>query len=395
MSKKMAMKKIISLFACKLMVAMVVAQNLGIGTVNPMSKLSVDSGGSSDTIARFSGGQNAANLLLTQGNSKVIFGTTPGAWQGGKAGTLTNDDFLLLTNGLSRLTVQRNTGNIGIGHYDPYVKLHVHAPQTNVSIARFESNGPGNSNILVTNFSIASELGMDIEKGYVGTASANDFAIHTGGLTRIFLKHTNGSVGINTNNPQKPLAVRADGNGDLLQFINHANNPVWHWWAPDNNLVLTETGVADHRLVIQKNSGNVGIGVPSPLYKLDLAGTARMSGLMVTGTSNIIQSSAPAAVTFYSSNFTNEGAPYENVTFYKDAEERIHLSGVVRISGTQNGAMFLLPPGARPTADLVFVAMTNTGEMTRVNVTPNGFVTLQFLTSGWVSVSGISFRAMQ
>jgi hypothetical protein len=284
---------------------------------------------------------------------------------------------------------------VGVGTITPTVPLHVYSPYPNTNVARFQSNG-GFGQILIDNGLIFSDLGADFTKGYVGTNSDHDFAIRAGGDTRIYLGHATGNVGINTTAPVKPLTVRANAATDIMQFSNSEDEPVWHWWLPGDNLILTETGVADFRMTIQKQTGNVGIGLAFPEYKLDVAGGGRVAGTFKAyGPNNQVVSNLPEQVSFYNGNFSNEGSPYENVTVYKDPSDRIHLSGAVKITGSQLGAMFQLPNGYRPVGDLVFGCMTSSGSMTRVNVTPNGFVTLQSLTSGWVSVNGISFRAMQ
>ena len=290
--------------------------------------------------------------------------------------------------------------NIGIGTTSPEARLDVlGAPFSN--IAAFRTNS-GWGQIIAGRMDVYSDLGASEVKGFVGTSTDHDFVIRTGGDDRMFFKYSNGHVGIGTSDPQRPLTITANLNQDVLQFNRSSNNTAaWHWWMPSDNLVLTETNVADYRLTIQKGTGNVGIGYEHPAAKLHVNGSIacfdHYATSVTTGTLIVtsIPNDAPVGVSFYNNNFQNEGGPFENVTQYMDKEGRVHLSGVVKIIGSQSGSMFALPPGWRPSGDLVFTAMTAAGAITRVNITPQGYVTLQNPTSGWVSVNGISFRAMQ
>lgn len=84
-----------------------------------------------------------------------------------------------------------------------------------------------------------------------------------------------GQVGIGTINPDRPLAIQAQGNGqELISFKNLAGVTTWHMnqnlSGTANGLNFAETGVADGRLFLRAG-GNVGMGTASPLAPLHVA----------------------------------------------------------------------------------------------------------------------------
>jgi hypothetical protein len=87
-----------------------------------------------------------------------------------------------------------------------------------------------------------------------------------------------GNVGIGTSTPADRLTV-TDGNIRLYNTTD-AKNWVIGYDSASDYLYIDEYGLA--RRVFIKNGGNVGIGTSNPAQKLDVAGTARMSGLQLT-----------------------------------------------------------------------------------------------------------------
>jgi hypothetical protein len=76
---------------------------------------------------------------------------------------------------------------------------------------------------------------------------------------------------------------------------------------------------------------------------------------------------------------------------YRDPFGVVQLRGVVaRVVGAPNRPIFTLPAGSRP-AKLEHQAAASSSGYTEVDVEPGGNVT-SAITSGWVSLDGISFR---
>ena len=356
--------------------------NVGIGTISPGSLLDVHSTQSNVDIARFTGNGGYGQIQVSNGNINTHIGSSD---EYGYAGTQTNNDFAILTGAEPKMIVKYN-GYVGLGTTNPLSPLHVFNSINNGYLATFESTasdakiqiGSGVSNIAI---------GSTGTVPFVGTYLNQKLSILTNGLERICVQNS-GNVGIGTSAPNLPLTIRADAAQNILQYKNNSDQAVWHWWLPGNDLVLTETGVADYRMTIKKTSGFVGINQANPTQQLDVNGNVKISGQL---TVNTIAQPSTTGVSFSNGNFSNYGGGYENVTYYKDKEGRVHLSGLVLINGTQSGVMFNLPSGYRPAGQLIFLTMAGTGP-NRIDVMSNGDVSITS-TNGWISVNGISFRA--
>src|SRR5436190_14685405 len=102
------------------------------------------------------------------------------------------------------------------------------------------------------------------------------------GRSTIFFIRGDGSVGIGTSNPSKPLGIRAIRSGEeLLGFEDPTGATKWHinqnLGGNNPGLNFVETGVADGRLFI-KAGGNVGIGTVTPQARLEVAGDLKVTG---------------------------------------------------------------------------------------------------------------------
>ncbi|WP_183092441.1 hypothetical protein [Nocardioides stalactiti] len=105
--------------------------------------------------------------------------------------------------------------------------------------------------------------------------------------------------------------------------------------------------------------------------------------------------------------WANYGDGFQGARFSKDLTNRVHLEGLVREvfspeyqGGIAPTPIFVLPAGHRPAATLIFSADCATAEgpsHARIDIFPNGRVVsntdVGCSTSGYVSLTGISFRA--
>jgi hypothetical protein len=113
--------------------------NVGIGTANPLEPLSVFSNSVSGTLASFTkDGGGVAKLKLSNTFHETELGMDG---FGGFAGTTTNNDFFLRTNGLNRITVTGTTGYVGIGTNLPGTSLAVNGAISATS-QTIHINGP-------------------------------------------------------------------------------------------------------------------------------------------------------------------------------------------------------------------------------------------------------------
>ncbi|HMP92715.1 MAG TPA: hypothetical protein PKD90_07580, partial [Phnomibacter sp.] len=106
-------------------------------------------------------------------------------------------------------------------------------------------------------------------------AESNGFAY------RLVLRRS-GGMGLNTINPDRPLTIGANSEGQLLSLQNNATQTRWHLNMDANdNLNIAETGVADHRLFLRKG-GNVGIGTNAPNARLHVTGATGSTVTILT-----------------------------------------------------------------------------------------------------------------
>jgi hypothetical protein len=97
----------------------------------------------------------------------------------------------------------------------------------------------------------------------------------------------------------------------------------------------------------------------------------------------------------FTDNWVNYSTTYNQCGYYKDSENRVYLRGLVKNGSTGSSfEIFILPTGFRPERQHVFAVQTNGDTIGRVDITNNGRVTPTTVSSGWVSLDNISFKAV-
>jgi hypothetical protein len=222
------------------------AQNVGIGTTTPQTKLHVFNGASGATpfvfspLAVESNGHTYINILSPAANEGAILFGQPGSSANGVImynNTSTPNGFQFRNNGnLTRMVID-NAGNVGIGIVTPSGYGH----------------GGTNRIMEISN----PNTGSDIQSHLI--LSGNGTSGSTGGITW---------VSQNVPGSEKRLGFI----GDVYETSNAARIVFY---------TRNEAGILGEQLTVLGN-GNVGIGTVSPSEKLQIAGNVKANSFVYT-----------------------------------------------------------------------------------------------------------------
>lgn len=268
------MKRTLTLLTSTLLGCWLAAQNVGIGTNTPGSKLHI-----ADGELRLADPNSFSGFLLATPGHHGYYG----AWAlyGITSGNLHTNPFIY---------VVRSTGNVGIGTISPTAQLHTtgtvrfanYASGPNSAILRTDNFG----NLAITNFT--GNAG-DVLLGNATFGSVNNLAWR---LT--------GNSGTNPAN-------HFIGTTDAQPLVFRTNNT--------ENMRITETG-------------DVGIGTNTPASRLDVRGKATITR------TNTIECCGNDATLALGENTTLAGNPRASISFHNGGE----AEGTIRlIQNTING----------------------------------------------------------
>jgi hypothetical protein len=165
---------------------------------------------------------------------------------------------------------------------------------------------------------------------------------------------TIGNIGIGTQTP----STRVDVSGTAAFGIRYlrtdardarltVGDPTRTWslstgWAVGGDLSIIEEGVAGDRFYIQKGTGNVGISTTSPAFKLDVNGTAQMTGFKLSteaGANRVLTSDASGVGTW--GQITGAGIADGTITADKLAAGVVSAWNLTGNTGTNPDTNFL------------------------------------------------------
>ena len=301
------------------------------------------------------------------------------------------------------------SGNVGVGTTDPKKQLHIQEAAISAPLLN-EARRPGialtgqypelnlfsrinnvNHGPTIRLGSYNADTGTATKQWVIGTAGRNsrflDFGFstlnngnpHNGirnhqGKTVLTLLE-NGNVGIGAPEPNATLHIGSGPdvsltNGTGFLVLGAVNGPNI---AIDNNEIMARNNGAVSTLHLQAEGGRTSCG----------------GDLSVKGK---ISTQGWQSVTFRN-GWTNYSTSYNQAGYFKDSMGIVHLRGLVK-SGLIGKAIFILPAGYRPQRRELHVVCTSPNASGRVDIDTSGNVLATSGNNGWVSLDGITFRAV-
>ena len=271
---------------------------VGIGTIDPGSLLQVGDGGAAPN--------GTSTLTLTGANTAPQISTRPGLYHrhGIGLGVFSDHAISFQVNGATALSDAMritNTGSVGIGTTSPGTqKLYVDGGETTFN--------RGN-----TDGAIATFRGKNNEKAVIGT------------LTSYFTSN----VGIGTNNPGRKLTVQGADDGTMQLRLMGTASQTSYWdigreaaSTGQFRFIASRNGTVITPMVIDDQTGNVGIGSTAPAARLNVASTGANAysstitkGTNMKGIINVLSNNADDMVgVYFGTGTTGEGTHWSGIT---------------------------------------------------------------------------------
>jgi hypothetical protein len=299
---------------------------IGIGTTTPSYPLDVNGSVAFGASINSGNGSNVGDVNLelgslrtASGNAYVDLHSTAGsdfdfriirsAGLNGNA-LLSNagtGTFSLSANGVSRLTIDGSSGNVGIGTTTPATKLEVFASgeamrigddtnaNTYLGMAQITGNGP-RAFFGYNATAYGSDSGYAVIQGGpskgIGFSVGNGYTF--GGAPSLYITGSS-SVGIGTTSPSGKLTVASTSRSSYavnMLDTDGSNSGGLYLSVSGAGVVLLNDDTGATKVQIHGNGssvlngGNLGIGTSSPAAKLDLYGTAGSADIFAISSSS-------------------------------------------------------------------------------------------------------------
>jgi hypothetical protein len=260
--------------------------SVGIGLINPSSKLHISGSGSGSQFQISS--TVSSSIFFVSGSGNIGIGTTTPAYRLTITGPTASFHAGLTTNGeIARFSAPNGfSGSIFLGRPDvssegltlTYDSTNGNSIQNTIvgshiiqtaNVERMRITSAGNVSIGLTNPSAVLHVS--------GSGSGSLMQISSHASSSIFFVSGSGNIGIGTTTPQRLLHLT--GSGDT--YIRVDGNNIQSLFGTDNiGTYIGQQGANDLRLITNAaermritSGGNVGIGTTSPAYQLQVLNT--------------------------------------------------------------------------------------------------------------------------
>lgn len=378
--------------------------NVGIGTTAPDTQLSIMQPNSSLTNPTLGTASGGFSLL---GDTGLY-----GLYSGGDSATgnwwmqvMRND-----TATAYNLLLQPVGGNVGIGTTNPATTLEVSKVTTGVIRTSAIQVPTMYYAELYGNYADSDLGGVRTSQGNLIRYSVDNIATELGIGDAVTIKNA-GNVGIGTTSPGEKLEVNGhilingmvysgNGAGASIGFIANSSADSWNYFqvagankayfgfreSTDKFTMGTyDSGYID-RLVIDRTTGNVGIGTTAPTALLNIkAGTATAGTAPLKLTSGVDLTTAETGTVEYDGtnlHFTPTGTLRESIHF-GSKESAILTAGTattITTAGAKTTSVILIQPTSAETTLLgVYVSTKNAGSFVLTHTTAAGTETFDWV----------------
>jgi hypothetical protein len=355
------MKRLMLIIGCSFPVIHTLAQNVGIGTTTPATRLHVS--GTSANIATFNGGSSMWLTLAENDIERGYIGSFTGNAEDvdfGTYGSNATGKVHLTTGNSPRLSVIPS-GDIGIGTTSPESRLHIRTTNWIKTIFENDAGQPrgyigSDNNGTLTLSSNAYWNGSAWVYPNTGNSlylllhqpnEAFEFRVRPdgGSQSTVMVVKVDGNVGIGTTSPQQQLSVSAgavidQGNNNTgsitntLRFGSNSGEAIGSKRNSGTGQFGLDFYTGNQQRMTIANNGNVGIGTNNPTAKLDINGDVKIQNRILLN--NVAGNAGQALV----SNGNASSPTWQNIAYSNN--DRFYYtvaSGQTGTSNTYSGAI--------------------------------------------------------